>query len=135
MGTHPKDDRPPSAEALVRAYRQEADRQKLLVRKAQLTENRLLFVVSALRKLFGDENFVTLLRAEGLDSLPAYLAAENPRKRKGLNMAKQVSMGFDPNGLIVPIANILPLKQLRPSLKAHAKISTGACIRARSGNH
>jgi len=36
-------------------------------------------------------------------------------------MAKQVSMGFDPNGLIVPIANILPLKQLRPSLKGTQK--------------
>lgn len=38
-----------------------------------------------------------------------------------MNMAKQVSMGFDPNGLIVPIANILPLKQLRPSLKGTQK--------------
>ena len=82
QGTHPKGDRPPSAEALVRAYRQEADRQKLLVRKAQLTENRLLFVVSALRKLLGDENFVTLLRAEGLDSLPAYLAEKIQEKEK-----------------------------------------------------
>jgi len=36
-------------------------------------------------------------------------------------MAKQVSMGFDPNGLLVPIANILPLKQFRPSLKATRK--------------
>jgi ParB family chromosome partitioning protein len=40
-----------SADALVRVYRQEADRQKLLIRKAQLTENRLLFIVSALRNL------------------------------------------------------------------------------------
>jgi len=63
-----------SPEALVRVYRQEADRQKLLVKRSQLTENRLLFIVSALKKLFGDENFVTLLRAEGLDDLPAYLA-------------------------------------------------------------
>ena len=36
-------------------------------------------------------------------------------------MAKQVSMGFDPNGLLVPIANILPLKQFRPSLKVSQK--------------
>jgi ParB family chromosome partitioning protein len=63
-----------SPEALVRVYRQEADRQKLLVKRSQLTENRLLFIVSALKKLFGDENFVTLLRAEGLGDLPAYLA-------------------------------------------------------------
>ena len=63
-----------SAESLVRIYRQEADRQKLLVKKSQLTEHRLLFIVSALKNMFRDENFVTLLRAEGLDTLPAYLA-------------------------------------------------------------
>jgi ParB family chromosome partitioning protein len=63
-----------SAESLVRVYRQEADRQKLLVKRSQLTEHRLLFIVSALRNLFRDENFITLLRAEGLESLPAYLA-------------------------------------------------------------
>jgi ParB family chromosome partitioning protein len=45
-----------------------------LVKRSQLTENRLLFIVSALKKLFGDENFVTLLRAEELPTLPAYLA-------------------------------------------------------------
>lgn len=63
-----------TADALVHVYRQEADRQKLLVKKSQITQNRLLFIVSALKKLFGDENFLTLLRAEGLDTLPAYLA-------------------------------------------------------------
>lgn len=83
MGVHSKDDRPLSAEALVRAYRQEADRQKLLVKKAQLTENRLLFVVSALRRLFADENYVTLLRAEGLDTLPAYLAGRIQEPQRG----------------------------------------------------
>jgi ParB family chromosome partitioning protein len=63
-----------SADALVRVYRQEVDRQKLLVKKARVAENRLLFLVSALRNLFNDENFTTLLRAEGLDVLPTYLA-------------------------------------------------------------
>lgn len=60
--------------SLVRVYQKEVDRQKLVVKKAQLTQQRLLFVVSALRELFADENFSTLLRAEGLDSLPKYLA-------------------------------------------------------------
>jgi ParB family chromosome partitioning protein len=74
IGIHRKTDRAPSAEALVSAYRQEADRQKLFVKKARLTENHLLFIVSALKRMFHDENFLTLLRAEGLDALPAYLA-------------------------------------------------------------
>lgn len=63
-----------SADALVRVYRQEVDRQKLLVKKSRVSEHRLLFIVSALKTLFRDENFLTLLRAEGLDTLPAYLA-------------------------------------------------------------
>ena len=63
-----------SAEALVRVYRQEADRQQLLVKKSQLAEHRLLFVVSALKQLLLDENLTTLLRAEGLDSMPTFLA-------------------------------------------------------------
>lgn len=60
--------------SLVRVYQKEVDRQKLIVKKAQLTQQRLLFVVGALRELLADENFTTLLRAEGLDSLPKYLA-------------------------------------------------------------
>ncbi|MCL4850296.1 MAG: ParB N-terminal domain-containing protein [Bryobacteraceae bacterium] len=75
QGSHQKDaGTTPTAEALVRVYRREADRQKLVVKKAQVTETRLLFVITALKKLFADENFVTLLRAERLDTLPAYLA-------------------------------------------------------------
>jgi ParB family chromosome partitioning protein len=69
-----KNESSPSAEALVRVYRQEADRQKLVVRKSQITVNRLLFIVSALKSLFRNEAFVRLLRGEGLDTLPTYLA-------------------------------------------------------------
>jgi ParB family chromosome partitioning protein len=67
-------DRPQSAEALVQAYRQEANRQQLLIKKSQITEHRLLLIVSGLRNLFQDENFLSLLRAEKLDTLPASLA-------------------------------------------------------------
>jgi ParB family chromosome partitioning protein len=73
-GVRRKNDQLRSAVGLVRVYRQEADRQKLLIRKSQLAEHRLLVIVSAVKKLFQDDNFVTLLRAEGLDSLPAPLA-------------------------------------------------------------
>ena len=82
-GAHRNIDRLPSAESLVSAYRQEADRQKFLVKKARLTENRLVFVVSALKKLFQDENFLTLLRAEELETLPEYLAQRIQVSEKG----------------------------------------------------
>lgn len=65
-----------SSEKLLRTYREETARQRLVVQKARLCETRLLFVVSALRKLFEDENFVTLLRAEALETLPAYLSTK-----------------------------------------------------------
>lgn len=63
-----------SASSLVRTYQREVERQKLVVKKAELTQQRLLLVVSALRQLLADENFVTLLRAEHLDTMPNYLA-------------------------------------------------------------
>ncbi|GAB2871846.1 plasmid partitioning protein RepB C-terminal domain-containing protein [Paraburkholderia jirisanensis] len=59
---------------LVRTYQHEVERQKAMVRKAEFTQQRLLFVVGALRQLFDDGNFVNLLRAEGLATLPRYLA-------------------------------------------------------------
>jgi ParB family chromosome partitioning protein len=59
-----------TSEALVRIFQQEADRQRLLVKKAEVTQTRLLFVVEALKTLRADENFVTLLRAERLDTMP-----------------------------------------------------------------
>lgn len=60
--------------SLVRVYQKEVERQKSMVRKASATQQRLLFVVSALQQIFADENFTNLLRAEGLDTLPTYLA-------------------------------------------------------------
>jgi ParB family chromosome partitioning protein len=66
--------RPVTAESLVRAYRKEADRQKLLVKKATVSQSRLLFVVNALRRLLADDHFVTLLRAEAMLTLPRPLA-------------------------------------------------------------
>ena len=60
--------------SLVRTYQHEVERQKSMVRKAEFAQQRLIFVVGALRQIFADENFVNLLRAEGLATLPKYLA-------------------------------------------------------------
>ena len=60
--------------SLVRNYQREVERQKLLVRKSETAQRNLLFVVGALRQLLSDENFTNLLRAEGLDTMPQYLA-------------------------------------------------------------
>ena len=63
-----------TADALVRAYRKETERQRILVKKASIAQGRLLFVVNALRRLLADEHFVTLLRAEKLVTLPTPIA-------------------------------------------------------------
>lgn len=65
--------RPVTSESLVRAYQKEADRQKLLIKKAELTQGRLLFICQAFQTLMKDDYFLTLLRAEGLDTMPSYL--------------------------------------------------------------
>ena len=64
-----------SSDSLIRAYRQDTDKKRHLIRKAEATRDRLIFATEALRKLLRDENFVTLLRAEHLDTLPRNLAA------------------------------------------------------------
>lgn len=69
-----KDRRPISSGDLIRAYRENADKKRLLVRKAEVTRDRLVFASEALKTLFSDENFVTLLRAEKLDTLPRNIA-------------------------------------------------------------
>ncbi len=63
-----------SPSSLVKTYQKEVARKKQMVIKAEYSQNRLLFVIEALRKLLADENFINLLRAEGLESLPAPLA-------------------------------------------------------------
>ena len=72
-GSSPK--RTLSVDRLLRTYRDDTDKKRMLVRKAEATHGRLIFVTEALRKLLADENFVTLLRAEGLGTLPGNLSA------------------------------------------------------------
>lgn len=63
-----------TSSSLIRTYQHEVGRQKLMVKKAEFAQQRLLFVVEAMRQLLADENFTNLLRAEGLDTLPKYIA-------------------------------------------------------------
>lgn len=62
-----------SADGLILAYKQETQRQKLMVRKARACETRLLSLTAAFKALLADENFGTLLRAEDLHTLPKFI--------------------------------------------------------------
>lgn len=59
---------------LVHEYQQRTREQRNLIKKASATKESLLLLTSALRSLFADEHFVTLLRAENLSDIPQQLA-------------------------------------------------------------
>jgi ParB family chromosome partitioning protein len=63
-----------SSSSLVRSYQREVERQKIFIKKSDYTQQRLLFVIGALRSLLSNENFVNLLRAEKLDTVPSFIA-------------------------------------------------------------
>lgn len=75
-GPRERAERTMSTDELLKTFQKETMKQKMIVQKAKICETRLLFAVSALRQLFQDDHFGTLLRAEGLDSLPHYLAEQ-----------------------------------------------------------
>lgn len=59
-----------SSTALVRTYNKEVERQKQLIRKADIVQQRLTFVGAAMGRMLTDDNFINLLRAEGLETIP-----------------------------------------------------------------
>lgn len=65
----------PSADQLVQIFRKEADRQRLIAKKADFVQSRLLFIVQALKELRADQSFADLLRQENLDTMPRALDA------------------------------------------------------------
>lgn len=72
-------ERPFSASRLVQTYRDEVQRQRLMIKKAEINEQRLLFFVATIRRLLNDEHFRTLLRAEGFSDMPQALAERLPK--------------------------------------------------------
>jgi ParB family chromosome partitioning protein len=70
-----------SSEALVRAYQEDTNRKRILIRRAETARGRLLFVVEAMRRLIADELFQRLLAEEGLVTLPEPLAARIARAK------------------------------------------------------
>jgi ParB family chromosome partitioning protein len=75
---------PGARQQLLRTYRQETAKQRMVIQKSKICETRLLFAVSALKQLFQDDNFVNLLRAEGVNTLPQFLADQLSSKETEL---------------------------------------------------
>lgn len=64
-----------TAADLMQVYQREAEKQRLLVKKSDFTQTRLLFVVEAMKDLLAHDGFINLLRAEGLATMPRALEA------------------------------------------------------------
>jgi ParB family chromosome partitioning protein len=73
-----KPKRPLSSEALVRAFEEESERKRALIRRSEAAKARLTFITEAIRTLVDDDEFYSLLEEEGLDNLPANLAERIP---------------------------------------------------------
>lgn len=59
---------------LAQTFQTEVRRQQIVIHKTEVAEQRLIFVVTALRRMFNDEHFRTLMRAEGIGDMPKPLA-------------------------------------------------------------
>jgi ParB family transcriptional regulator, chromosome partitioning protein len=60
---------PLTSRGAILEYRRQTHAQRALIRRANIVRERLILIASASRQLLADENFVTLLKAEGLSSL------------------------------------------------------------------
>jgi ParB family chromosome partitioning protein len=59
---------------LTKLYQREAEKQQILIKKSNYTQAKLLFVVQALRELLDNTDFMALMRAAHLDTMPRGLA-------------------------------------------------------------
>lgn len=63
-----------SVQQVMKVYQKEVDRKRLLARRAELASSRLLIVVESLRRLYKEEHFNVLLKAENITTLPKPIA-------------------------------------------------------------
>jgi len=64
----------PTAENLIEEYEQYVQRQRAAIARANSVTHRLMIIATAMKRLFEDENFLTLLRAESMQTMPKHLA-------------------------------------------------------------
>lgn len=60
---------------LMKVYQREAEKQRLLVKKSDFAQRKLLFIVEALKDLLSEASFIDVLQSERLETVPRALAA------------------------------------------------------------
>jgi ParB family transcriptional regulator, chromosome partitioning protein len=63
-----------SADSLVKAYQEDTDRKRVMIRRTEATRNRLLFIVEAIRRLSQDQQFLGIIEDEDLATMPENIA-------------------------------------------------------------
>jgi ParB family transcriptional regulator, chromosome partitioning protein len=71
-----------STAALLRAYEEEAERKRDMIRRANGSRDRLVLIVEAFRRLSRDKAFMGILEDEGLATMPERIATRLTRPRK-----------------------------------------------------
>lgn len=69
-----------SATALVRAYQEDAERKRDMIRRANMAKDRLMLITEALRRLSKDAPLMAIIQAEKLDTMPEKIAARLGRR-------------------------------------------------------
>ncbi|WP_245739409.1 plasmid partitioning protein RepB C-terminal domain-containing protein [Sphingomonas rubra] len=64
-----------SATALMRAYQEDAERKRDMIRRANMAKDRLMLITEALRRLSKDSYLMEIIKAEKLDTMPEKIAA------------------------------------------------------------
>src|SRR3546814_3289418 len=73
-------------EGLVKAFQEDTERKRMMIRKTEATRNRLVFIVEALGQLSNDETFVALLEDEALADMPNRPAERIPKDRNSTRL-------------------------------------------------
>lgn len=72
-GLPPRERKTMSAADIRRIFEKEAERQRLVIKKATFVHERLVFSTQAIKELLDNTEFMALLQAEKLDTLPKLL--------------------------------------------------------------
>ncbi|WP_341543069.1 plasmid partitioning protein RepB C-terminal domain-containing protein [Mannheimia haemolytica] len=68
---------------VVNIYKEETERQKMMIKQADYDEKQLSIILSCLNKLFEDKYFQLVLKSEHLDDMPKDLSQRMLKQREG----------------------------------------------------
>ncbi|HDR1419462.1 plasmid partitioning protein RepB C-terminal domain-containing protein [Pasteurella multocida] len=68
---------------VVNIYKEETERQKVMIKQADYDEKQLSIILSCLNKLFADKYFQLVLKSEHLDDMPKDLSQRMLKQREG----------------------------------------------------